>query len=190
MMNMILEMTAMICPTVAIQRANPYSGWSELNPPWSNIAWEWGRPTTVHTTGGQHMCDCVTVVREPGRVTAILNSQLFTNLWSLVIRYKYIYIYYHSDPCLQLYSNPCNTYTYEAKRRHMYHYTIMAILVNRYVSLSGLQVDEFYPIFRHATSWSQQFRILSSKQDIEALLLQRMKSQPFDFSIELLMATE
>jgi hypothetical protein len=26
MMNMILEMTAMICPTVAIQRANPYSG--------------------------------------------------------------------------------------------------------------------------------------------------------------------
>jgi len=56
MTNMILDMTAIIHWSVAMQRANPHSAWSKLNLPWSNIARESGSPTTVHSMSGKYMC--------------------------------------------------------------------------------------------------------------------------------------
>ena len=74
----------------------------------------------------------------------------------------YIYIYYHSHPHLQPYSNNYHTYTYEAERWHTRPYTIITLSVTRYVSLMGLSVDKLY-LFSDVTPWSRQFRILPSK---------------------------
>jgi hypothetical protein len=86
---------------------------------------------------------CVMAARDPGRVTAILYSRLATSLISQAIILLYIYTYYHSHPRLQPYSYNYHTYAYEAERWRMCAYTIIALWVNGYVSLTGFR--EFTP---------------------------------------------
>jgi len=62
-------------------------------------------------------------------------------------------------------------------------YTIITFWLNGYISLTGLWVDEFYPI-SDTTQCSQLFRILPSKRDIEASWLRRTKHWTFHYSIE------
>jgi len=51
-MNMMQLMRVRIHRTWAVQKANPQSAWSQLNPHWSNSPKGRARPNTVHSTSG------------------------------------------------------------------------------------------------------------------------------------------